>query len=356
MLVLREAAQVQECLRHPQVIMADTGRRGCPLTGAELQDRDGGLLAMNPPALKQIRAAISGLLSADAAESLPTAEAVARDLAAVLALGNETDLRAGYAEPFCARMVCHTLGLPPGEWRYLHAASRAAFGIVPPGAVEETRRAWDSLYAYYERLVQDAWGPDGGPVLCLATGVSRPGPAGLIGQITGAMRRAGYDARTIVRTLATISNGFPAVFPVLTRCLTELLREHPPGTVPRCLRGELDWGEAADGLMQTAALFPFALPRQAQQDVTLAGREIPAGTGLLPALVAAGRAGAPPSIAFGAGPHYCPGAAHTRLWVTAAVRVFFEAFPHARLAGDPERLEWDDATLRTPRALPVVLR
>jgi cytochrome P450 len=311
---------------------------------------------MDPPGLKAIRDVITPLFRADATESVPQAGAVAADLTAVLALRDEAELKFSYAEPFCARMVCWALGLPPGEWRYLYQASRAAFDVVagPGEPVAETARAWDRLYAYYQMLAEAAGRPLGlTPRLARSGDLVAPG---LIGQITGAMRRAGYGSPTIARTLATISNGFPAVYPVLVRCLAELLREHPAGTIPRCLRGELDWGEVVDRLMQAVALFPFALPRQAAADVTLAGRDIPAGTVMLPSLVAAGRGGAPPSIAFGAGPHYCPGAAHTRLWVTTAVRVLFEHFPHARLMDYPDRLDWDDATLRVPRALPAVLR
>ena len=43
--------------------------RGCPLTGAEMQSPDGGLLNMNPPHLTAYRRQLSGLFSATAAES-----------------------------------------------------------------------------------------------------------------------------------------------------------------------------------------------------------------------------------------------------------------------------------------------
>ena len=335
MLVLRSAAEVRGCLRQPRVVMAPTGARGCPLTGAELQDPDGGLLTMDPPQLLGIRRSISGLFSACAAASLPAATAIAARLAGGLARHDEADLRTGYAEPFTAAAVCQELGRPAGDWDFIHAVSQAAFRVVPPGGLQETRRAWASLYAYYD------------------TDSRYPAATGLIGQITMAMRRDGYSPATIVHTLATVSNGFPAIYPVLARCLAELLRQ--PTTVARCLRGELDWGATADGLMKTDALFPFTLPRLVLADIDLVGRTVPAGTVLLPSLVAAGRDGAPASIAFGAGPHYCPGASYSRLWITAAIRVFFEAFPRARLA-DPGHLDWNDASLRVPRALLITLR
>lgn len=330
MLVLRRAAEVRACLRHPRVIMAPTGVQGCPLTGAELQDHDGGLLRMDPPALPGIRRSIAGLLAADAAD-VPAVRRIAGRLAA--GLDDGADLRAGYAEPFTAAVVCRALGRPLADWEFIHAVSREAFRVVQPGGTATARDAWASLYAYYDR--------DG----------REPAATGLVRRITLAMRRDGYAPETITRTLATVSNGFPAVYPVLARCLAELLQR--PATVARCTAGDLGWSATVDGLMKTGALFPFGLPRLALDGITLAGRPVPAGTVMLPSLAGAGRSGAPPSIAFGAGPHFCPGAAWSRLWITAAVRVFFAAYPHARLAGP---LEWDGGSLSVPRVIRAVLR
>src|SRR5205823_2379245 len=83
MRVLRNPAAVLACLdassrshagRPPRIVMAgahpETGTlRGCPLTGAEQQDPNGGLLNMNPPRLTGYRQQLNGLFSAAAAES-----------------------------------------------------------------------------------------------------------------------------------------------------------------------------------------------------------------------------------------------------------------------------------------------
>jgi cytochrome P450 len=77
---------------------------------------------------------------------------------------------------------------------------------------------------------------------------------------------------------------------------------------------------------------------------------------VLPSLVAAAHdpSGPPPrNIAFGAGPHFCPGAALTRLWLATALGIFFETFPAARLAGS---LEWQPGTLSMPREIVLALR
>jgi cytochrome P450 len=76
---------------------------------------------------------------------------------------------------------------------------------------------------------------------------------------------------------------------------------------------------------------------------------------LLPSLIAAAHdPGGPPrpDIAFGAGPHTCPGAALTRVWLAIALSAFFGAFPRARLLG---ALEWQPGTLSFPREVRLAL-
>jgi hypothetical protein len=53
----------------------------------------------------------------------------------------------------------------------------------------------------------------------------------------------------------------------------------------------------------------------------------------------------PRNIAFGAGPHFCPGAALTQVWLASALAEFFQRFPGAHLAGS---LDWQPGTLSVP--------
>jgi cytochrome P450 len=338
MLVLRGPADVPELLASRAVVMANRTR---PLTGAEVQHPGGGLLVMDGPPLAALRSVIGGLFSPAAARvTVPAAETAARACLARMAQGRSADLIAGYAEPSVAGLVCATLGRPPGDWEYIKTAGQVAFGVIASRhAIPGARAMWKELYRYYRPIVAET--------------LSRPAPACLVRDITRRLGAAGCGPAVIVRVVATVSNGFQAVLPVLGRCLTELLRD--PAAVAACLRGQRDWAAVVDGLIGTVALFPVALPRLVTEDVRIGTRLIPAGTQVLPSLVAAGRAGAPSSIAFGRGAHYCPGAALTRAWVTTGVRVFFERFPNARLTASGE-LDWDDATLPVPRTLRVSLR
>ena len=128
-----------------------------------------------------------------------------------------------------------------------------------------------------------------------------------------------------------------------------------PQVIDACREGTLTWAEVAADLLRRRAIFPVALPRVALADTWLAGQRIKAGAVVLPSLIAAAHdIDTPPpcDIAFGAGPHFCPGAALTRVWLSAALAEFFAAFPAARLVGD---LEWQPGTLAIPRDIVLAL-
>jgi 2-hydroxy-5-methyl-1-naphthoate 7-hydroxylase len=310
------------------------GLLGCPLTGAEMQSPDGGLLNMNGPRLRSYRQRIAGLFTRRAAEATrPLARALARGLADALHGRATTDVLTGFAEPFTATAVSAAMGTPLADWDRILEASRIAFAVVPgPDAVDEVAAAWDDLYGYYTHA---AAGPGGG---------------GLTSQLAGALR--GHTAAQVAHVTGTVSNGFGAMLPVLAVAITELAQR--PHVIAACTRGERTWASVAGELLSTRTMFPIALPRIALADTWLGGRHITTGTTVLPSLIAAAHDGPPsPSIPFGAGPHYCPGAALARVWLCAALEAFFGTFPRARLAGD---LNWQAGTLSVPREITLALR
>jgi 2-hydroxy-5-methyl-1-naphthoate 7-hydroxylase len=313
--------------------------RRCPLTGAEMQSADGGLLNMNPPQLREYRQRIDGLFTRRAAEATrPAIQALAADLSASLGASRAADALTGFAKPFTAAAVCGAMGIPRGDWERVLEFSRVAFAVVASAAaVSKVAAAWEDLYSYYESIV--------------AAKRARP-DGGLTSQMIAALD--GFTASQVVHVIGTVSNGFGAVLPVLATALTEVAQQ--PRIIAACLRGERTWASVAAQLLTYRAMFPVALPRVALVDTWLGGRLVSKGTVVLPSLIAAAHDSCcppPRDIAFGAGPHFCPGAALTRVWLASALAVFFGAFPAARLAG---RLEWQPGTLSVPPEITLALR
>jgi cytochrome P450 len=344
MLVLRRRADVLRSLSDTAHFgmagVTESGElRRCPLTGAEMQSPDGGLLNMDPPALRAYRRRINGLFTRRAAEATrPAIHALAAHLAASLRGRRAADALTGFAEPFTAAAVCTAMSIPHLDWDRVLEFSRVAFAVVPgAAAVGEVAAAWQELYGYYEPIVA----------------AKRARPDGtLTSQLAAALD--GFTAGQIVRVVATVSNGFGAVLPVLATAIAELAGR--PHTVAAALRGERTWTAVADGLLSYRTLFPVALPRVALAGTRLGGRPLSKGTLVLPSLIAAAHdpCGPPPAgLAFGAGPHFCPGAALTRVWLASALAAFFGAYPTARLAAG---LDWQPGTLSVPRQILLALR
>jgi cytochrome P450 len=309
------------------------GLLGCPLTGAEMQSPDGGLLNMNGLRLRSYRQRIAGLFTRRAAEATrPLAGSLARSLADALHGRATADALTGFAEPFTAIAVSAAMGTPTADWDRILQASRIAFGVVPgPDAIDDVTAAWDDLYSYYTRA---AARPRGGLTTQLARVLD------------------GHTAAQVAHVTGTVSNGFGAMLPILAVAIAELAQQ--PHVIASCTRGERTWASVAGELLSTRTMFPVALPRIALADTWLGGRHITRGTTVLASLIAAAHDGpASPSIPFGAGPHYCPGAALTRVWLCVALEAFFGTFPHARLAGD---LDWQAGTLPVPREITLALR
>ena len=262
MLVLRRSADVVRSLVDgTHFAMAGvTGMgelRGSPLTGAEMQSPDGGLLNMNAPGLLTYRHRINHLFTRRAAETTrPAIHALAIRLAASLAGRAAADVMAGFAEPFTAAAVCSAMGVPASDWGQVLEFSRVAFAVVPgPAAVSDVAAAWEALYDYYGSLVA----------------AKRARPDGtLTSRIVSALE--GSTASQVTHVVGTVSNGFGAVLPVLAVALAEVAQR--PQVIAACLRGERTWASVAEQLLRLRTIFPVALPRVVLAD-TPTGR--PAG-------------------------------------------------------------------------------
>lgn len=314
-----------------------------PLTGAEVPGGDppGHLLGMDGTAHRRLRHTIGHLFTRDAADALrPRMREIAVGLLDQIALRGTGDLRADYAEPATAATICAALQVPLADWvPIIRPAGEIAFGVVQPGGgLVAAQTAWHAIWGYYARvIVAKKAGPDGG----------------LVAQMTAAMDRAGYTAEQIIRAVATVSNGATALLPVLERVLLWLLQH--PRYVARVYLGERTWAQAVREAIVRGALFPVTPPLVAGKDARIGPQRVPEGTLVLPSLASAvghPRAGA--WLAFGPGPHRCPGDELTLAALEEFTEAFFRRYPCACLT--TPALTWRDGPLSTPHEARFAVR
>ena len=146
MLVLRRRTDVLRALSDTSYfqmagVTADGTLAGCPLTGAEMQSPDGGLLNMDGPAHREYRRRLAHLFTRPAAElTRPGIRVLTAWLAADLALNRTADVLAGFAQPFTAEAVSWAMGTPKADWGKILGFSQVAFAVVPlPGRGQACR-------------------------------------------------------------------------------------------------------------------------------------------------------------------------------------------------------------------------
>jgi cytochrome P450 len=126
---------------------------------------------------------------------------------------------------------------------------------------------------------------------------------------------------------------------------------------------------AVEEMLRFAGPIDTSTERYARQDITIAGTTIPRGEMVMVAIASANRDerqfAHPDSfditrdpnkhLSFGAGTHFCLGAALARLEAQIAINALLRRAPHLRLAVPPDRLRWKPGLiLRGLESLPVI--
>ncbi len=271
------------------------------------------------------------------------------------------DLIATLAFPLPAIVIAELLGVPPGDrvqfrgWSADIAATGGVLGAAPDAATRRARAqaSEDALAAYVSDVVRDA---------------GRAPGSHLIGQLLG----GGADASALPLEdivdlcIFLLFAGHETTTNLIGNGMLALLR-HPETLHALRAAPEL-WGPAIEELLR------FDSPVQARVRVTradaiLSGRALRSGDRVLVLLGAANRDPAHFSepdrlwltrsdnrhLAFGAGVHFCLGAALARLEASVALEALVRRFPTLALASD--RVSWRATmSLRGLEALPLVVR
>jgi unspecific monooxygenase len=279
---------------------------------------DRSLLSLDPPAHTPPRRTVRDILSpARVAELAQVSERIAGELVASVAEEPEFDVLAQIARPLSERVIAHVLGIEPSA--------------VPDLAAAAAGGGHEADFALTEQALASLPRPPAlTPTLAAAPGIDSEQAAALVrllwvaGSVT-TRRLIGVALLTLCEhqdARARVTED-PELLPAFVE---ETLRLRPP---------------------------EHLFPRVAVRDTSLAGVPIPAGANVRVSLRAANRdpkhfpepdrlrLDRPPRhLAFGAGPHRCPGARLGRVEALAALREILRAMPDVALAQPPSTIRW----------------
>lgn len=347
--IVRDAGAVRRVMSDPRFSLARLDPDADTVTGTGYQSPSG-MLRQDLPRIRHIRHGIMPLFSERRVASWrKEVEGVADDLLSKLSESRSpADLNKVYFEPLIVRAVAVSAGISDGESERLYEFSNGVLvRVEDPGDRVRISKVWRELYEYAGALLsRKLTNPDGG----------------LLSKIFAELKNAGLTDDEIVATSGTILAGFYTPYGILSVCAVELLRR--PDVVDACRRDPRLWECTVEELMRYKAHFNFFLPRVATEDVTFGDLKVRAGQVLLPSLHAAvtdpaslddpaefdtNRARRRHNIVFGAGPHFCPGAALARQWLQVGLERLFGTLTDIRLATPYSKLEWQPGSISMPK-------
>ncbi|MDW5329532.1 cytochrome P450 [Plantactinospora sp. KLBMP9567] len=333
-------------------------RSRVPVTGAMPLPRQfttGTVATLDGPDHVRLRGFVNRALSAKRVRPLRgRVEQIVEGLLDDLAGSDGTDLMAALGMPLPITIICDMLGVPGDDRpRFRHLIDVIAGMAKDVGLDHGLRRtAGQEMLDYLGTLIGSRRRQPGADLISDWTRHRDASDPGLTDdEVVGlafAFLLGGYDT-----TAGMIGASFLALLD--DRHLFETLREHPelvPAAVEELLR--------CYAVLHTTRRF-------ATTEIVLGDVRIAAGDLVLISIAAAGRdpsrftdpdtldfgRGAP-HLAFGHGPHYCPGAELARLELTVTLEQTVRRLPRLALATPAGDVPWRSSYLiRVPSVLPV---
>jgi hypothetical protein len=258
------------------------------------------------------------------------------------------------------RVMCRLLGVPEGDVEVFGSWADAlspVFGLMDPQQIAAAELAIGELLAYVDDLAARRRSDPGDDLITALLAVEDEG-----------------DRLTRDEMMAMVANllvgGHDTTTSQIGCSLLSLLRY--PGEAER-VRWDPDllvWA-----VEETIRFEPsiIGVPRTVVEPLTVAGTELGAGAVMVLCTAAANREpgvwdepdrldvgrfavhGAPHLLSFGAGPHFCLGAALARMTLQECVRVTVACGPQLTLSEDPASLPWRVVLGRAPARLPVAI-
>ena len=350
---------VSECLRNPTVhMLADSVAKTDPrfTDSVYLQAIPDMLIFTNPPKHPRIRRLLARAFTPRMVDRLrPRIRDLVDERIDVIAAKGHADLIADLAGIIPNQVICEMIGVPEEDREQIRAWVEIISNTVQPVIPDDTLAIANEAIVDYHAYLTD-----------LANARRRSSRDDLISALVEAEDRdqklntaelGGFLVTVLGAGTETTTN----LISIGTMALLQnpdqlaLLRDNPALM-----------GNAIEELLRFEPPIQMAFPRLTTEATTLGGDTIAAGEllGLLlgaanhdpavfpePTALRIDRPQTAPHITFGAGPHFCMGAAIARIeGATALTRLLIERFPRMELVG--QALDWRQAfTLRGVKEL-----
>jgi cytochrome P450 len=311
------------------------------------------LLFTDPPLHTRLRSAVSRSFTPRKMQRLePKVRAITDRLIGEIALDPDPELMASIAEPLPIQVIAELIGIPAARRSWLAATSdvlrRLGDPFVPLDPIE-VDRTLDELASYCGSLADER--------------ATRPADD-LLSELVRCEALGEIDRTELLSLLVILLfAGHETTTGAIGNAVVALGR-HPEQRDLLRARPEL-WPNAVEELLRYDTVLQTD-PRQALEDVTVAGQAIRAGQNLTVMLGAANRDPArfaeperlridrddPAPISFGHGIHHCLGAALSRLELSVALPTLIDTLGSYRT--DETRLTWTTSlAFRRPTHLSV---
>ncbi|MFG1771445.1 cytochrome P450 [Nocardia salmonicida] len=300
--------------------------------------------ALAPRRLEELRPVIEQLT----ADLLDDLEAAGADGAAV-------DLKEVFAYPLPMRVVGDLMGVSRGDHAQLLDWYKKFFSVMTPQ--DERLEVMSGLDVYFTDLVRQKIA-DPADDLTSAFVTADEGGEPLT------------EEEAIGNIKALVAAGHETTVSLIINTVRALLAE--PEQLAKVLAGDVEWKQVIEESLRWDGPVSHLLMRFATEDIVVGDTVIAKGEGVVMSYRAVGRdtavhgetadefdvtrSTANRHLAFGYGPHICPGAALSRLEAAIALPALFARFPKLRLAvPDSEIGNLPVLTQNDLAALPIIL-